>query len=79
MRELHVYGRMIPVGRRNEDRLSAQHRELGSKLLKEAERIGAEELDARKIVVISGVGVRRYYYRRGYAPDGPYVSKRLKR
>jgi len=79
VRELHVYGRMIPVGRRNEDRLSAQHRELGSKLLKEAERIGAEELDARKIVVISGVGVRRYYYRRGYAPDGPYVSKRLKR
>ncbi len=79
VRELHVYGRMTPVGRRSGDKLSAQHRKLGSRLLKEAERIGVEELDARKIVVISGVGVRKYYYRHGYAPDGPYVSKRLKR
>ena len=79
VRELHVYGKMIPVGERNEDDLSAQHKELGSRLLREAERISAEELDARKIVVISGIGVRRYYYRHGYKLDGPYVSKKLTR
>ena len=76
VRELHVCGRMIPVGGSPES-LSAQHAGIGSRLLREAERIGVEELDARKIVVISGIGVRRYYYRHGYKLDGPYVSKRL--
>jgi elongator complex protein 3 len=76
IRELHVCGRMIPVGGSPEN-LSAQHAGIGLRLLREAERIGAEELNARKIVVISGVGVRRYYYRHGYKLDGPYVSKKL--
>lgn len=76
VRELHVYGKMIPVGGSPES-LSAQHIGIGSLLLREAERMSAEELDAKKIVVISGVGVRRYYYRHGYKLEGPYVSKRL--
>lgn len=77
VRELHVYGRMTPVGSKRIDE-SWQHRSYGSKLLAEAERIAAEELDAKKIVVISGIGVRKYYYRHGYKADGPYVSKRLR-
>ena len=76
VRELHVYGKMIPVGGSPEIS-SAQHIGIGSLLLREAERMSAEELDARKIVVISGVGVRRYYYRHGYKLEGPYVSKKL--
>lgn len=79
VRELHVYGRMIPVGERGQEMDVLQHRSFGSKLLNEAERIAAEELDAKKIVVISGIGVRKYYYSRGYVRDGPYVSKRLSR
>ena len=79
VRELHVYGRMIPVGERGQEMDALQHRSFGSKLLNEAERMAAEELDAKKIVVISGVGVRKYYYSRGYVRDGPYVSKRLSR
>jgi len=77
VRELHVYGRMIPVGAKDLSDWTMQHRSYGSRLLAEAERIAVEELDARKIVVISGVGVRKYYYRHGYRRDGPYVSKRL--
>jgi elongator complex protein 3 len=76
VRELHVCGRMIPVNGSPENS-SAQHTGIGSRLLREAERIGAEELDARRIAVISGVGVRRYYYRHRYKPDGPYMSKSL--
>jgi len=79
VRELHVYGKMVPVGRVDSSSIAFQHREIGSRLLGEAERIASEELDARKIVVISGVGVRRYYYKHGYRPDGPYVSKKLGR
>jgi len=32
-------------------------------------------MGGEKILVISGVGVREYYYKRGYTLDGPYVSK----
>ena len=78
VRELHVYGRMLPVGLKEGDGWSWQHRSYGSRLLREAERVAVEELDARKVAVISGVGVRRYYYMRGYRLDGPYVSKRVK-
>lgn len=78
VRELHVYGRMIPVGERDQRTYALQHKSFGSKLLKEAERIAVEELDAKKIVVISGVGARRYYYRHGYVKEGPYVSKSLR-
>ena len=75
VRELHVYGPMAPLGRRVEE--SWQHRGFGTRLLREAERIAREEFDARKILVISGIGVREYYYKRGYRSDGVYVSKPL--
>ncbi len=78
IRELHVYGKMIPVGE-HPIGTSYQHKSYGSRLLREAERIAVEELGARKMVVISGVGVRRYYYFHGYRRDGPYVSKSLRR
>lgn len=78
IRELHVYGKMLPVGSKNgEGGWSWQHRNYGSRLLREAERIALEELDAKKVVVISGIGVRKYYYRHGYRAEGPYVSKLL--
>jgi elongator complex protein 3 len=50
---------------------------LGTMLLEEAERIAKEEFDKNKVVVISGIGVREYYYKRGYEPEGPYVSKKI--
>ncbi len=75
VRELHVYGKMSPVKHKSED--SWQHKGYGSRLLAKAEEIASSELNVKKIVVISGVGVREYYYKRGYVRDGPYVSKRL--
>ncbi|MCS7136508.1 MAG: tRNA uridine(34) 5-carboxymethylaminomethyl modification radical SAM/GNAT enzyme Elp3 [Nitrososphaerota archaeon] len=76
VRELHVYGQMTPVGDEPSDR-SWQHKGFGSKLLSEVERISAEE-GCRKVVVISGVGVREYYYKHGYVKEGPYVTKKLR-
>jgi elongator complex protein 3 len=75
VRELHVYGPMNPldVGIKN----SWQHRGYGKQLLQNAEKIAKEEYDAKKIVVISGVGVKKYYVKQGYSRDGPYVSKIL--
>ncbi len=75
IRELHVYGPMVPVGSRRPD--GWQHRGYGARLIAEAERIAREEYDVRKMLILSGLGVKRYYARFGYRPDGPYVSKPL--
>lgn len=75
VRELHVYGRSLGVGRRREG--SVQHSGLGKRLMREAERVAKEEYDARKLAVISAVGTRPYYKRLGYSLDGPYMSARL--
>ena len=76
VRELHVYGPLVQLGKTPE-RKEWQHRGYGKKLLREAERIAREEFDAKKILVTSGIGVREYYYSLGYRRDGAYVSKYL--
>lgn len=75
VRELHVYGPMNPLSKKID--YGWQHRGYGKKLLSEAEKIAREEFDAKKIIVISGIGVRRYYLKKNYKIDGPYVSKSL--
>ena len=75
VRELHVYGSEVAIGK--DEKGKAQHRGMGRKLLFEAERIAREEFSMNKMVVISGVGAREYYYKLGYAADGVYVSKKI--
>merc|ERR1711874_720374 len=77
VRELHVYGSVVPVSTR--DPTKFQHQGFGTLLMEEAERIAAEEHGSRKISVISGVGTRDYYRKLGYQLDGPYMSKQLVR
>jgi elongator complex protein 3 len=76
VRELHVYGQAVSVGRKERGD-SYQHRGYGMKLLKEAERITKDELGLSKIAIISAVGTRQYYKKLRYQQDGPYVSKVL--
>ena len=45
----------------NNSAISPQHKGLGKKLIKEAEKIANKEFGLKKIAVISGVGVRNYY------------------
>ncbi len=73
IRELHVYGQAVPLGEAGD----IQHRGLGRQLMAEAERIAKEEFSCRKMLVISGIGAREYYYKLGFKKDGPYVSKWL--
>jgi elongator complex protein 3 len=76
IRELHVYGPLVPVGRRIAK--AWQHRGYGEILLAEAERVSKEEYDLEKIFVISALGTKQYYKRYGYNYDGPYQSKILR-
>jgi elongator complex protein 3 len=75
VRELHVYGQLVPVGKHTVG--AWQHRGYGKELLAEAERIARDEFRVKKLLVISALGTRRYYMRLGYGRDGVYVSKRL--
>ncbi|MGQ9468236.1 MAG: tRNA uridine(34) 5-carboxymethylaminomethyl modification radical SAM/GNAT enzyme Elp3 [Nitrososphaerales archaeon] len=75
VRELHVYGNMVPIGKRYDD--SYQHKGFGAKLMNEAERIAREEFNARKMIVMSAIGTREYYRRLGYEKEGPYMVKLL--
>ena len=76
VRELHVYGPAVPVG--EHDASSWQHKGHGISLLKEAERLSAQEYDVRKILVLSALGTKDYYSRVGYGQDGPYMSRCLR-
>ena len=75
VRELKVVGREVPIGKSS--RTGIQHKGIGKALLREAERIAREDYDCRKLLVLSGVGVRQYYRRLGYRKEGFYMSKRL--
>lgn len=76
VRELHVYGSVVPVSSR--DPTKFQHQGFGMLLMEEAERIAREEHGSGKIAVISGVGTRNYYRKIGYRLQGPYMVKTLK-
>jgi elongator complex protein 3 len=75
VRELHVYGPLVPVG--SHSAKAWQHKGYGSILLSEAERISCEDYDLKKLLVISALGTKQYYKRFGFERDGVYVSKML--
>jgi len=59
IRELHVYGPALALGSHGK----IQHSGLGGRLIKEAIRLAA---GYRQLSVISAVGTREYYRRRGF-------------
>lgn len=73
IRELHVYGELVPIG----SEIKVQHRGLGKILIKKAEEI-AKEARVDRIAVISGVGVRGYYRKLGYRLYNSYLIKKIK-
>ena len=77
IRELHTYGEAVTLFI-DRDSKHTQHRGLGKLLVKEAERIAQKEFGARRIAVISGVGVRGYYAKLGYKLRDTYMVKNLK-
>jgi elongator complex protein 3 len=69
IRELHVYGQTIAVNK-GTNSTSSQHLGFGTRLLQKAEEIAIQN-GYTKIAVISGVGVKEYYRKRGFY-DGKY-------
>jgi elongator complex protein 3 len=73
IRELHTYGRHIAVGKEG---TQSQHRGYGRKLIEKSETI-AREQGYKKLVVISGIGVRDYYRKLGFKLEDTYMVKYL--
>ncbi|MFA6995539.1 MAG: tRNA uridine(34) 5-carboxymethylaminomethyl modification radical SAM/GNAT enzyme Elp3 [Patescibacteria group bacterium] len=72
IRELHVYGELVSIGKSKK----IQHSGLGTELLVFAEKI-AKENKCANISIISGVGVRGYYKKFGYKLLKSYMVKKL--
>lgn len=74
IREVHVYGEVVGIGK--EERGVAQHIGIGSELIKKAEEIAKEQYFG-KISVISSIGTRNYYKKKGYKLIHYYQVKKL--
>jgi elongator complex protein 3 len=72
IRELHVYGKSLKLGKSG----AVQHSGLGKQLIEEAEKI-AKKNKCGKIQIISGVGVRQYYKKLGYKLEKEEMVKFL--
>ena len=75
IRELHVYGNMVSLFKfGNKKKSKTQHSGFGKRLMKKAEEIAFSQ-GYKKIVVISGIGVKNYYRKLGYYSEGTYMVK----
>ncbi|MFH1749905.1 MAG: tRNA uridine(34) 5-carboxymethylaminomethyl modification radical SAM/GNAT enzyme Elp3 [bacterium] len=76
IREIRTYGQQIPFS--NKSKNAIQHKGLGKEILKQAERIAFDEFDVKKMIVISGIGVRDYFRKLGYKLSDTYMVKNIK-
>jgi elongator complex protein 3 len=74
IREVHVYGKVLGLGK--ESKGESQHLGLGKSLIEEAEKISKENA-FKKISVISAIGTREYYEKRGFKRGELYMNKGL--
>jgi elongator complex protein 3 len=72
IREVHVYGGSLGLGRRADGK--AQHIGLGRRLIERAEAL-AQQAGLSDLAVISAVGTRAYYRGLGFT-DGPFYQHR---
>lgn len=74
IREVHVYGASVEIGKSEKNK--AQHIGLGTSLMEKAEKL-AKENGFKKISVISAIGTREYYSKKGYMQNKLYQIKKL--
>jgi len=77
VREVKVVGELVPKDKKPSSNTQLQHRGFGKLLMENAEKIALEDFGANKLAVISGIGVRTWFYLKNFKPDGVYVSKVL--
>lgn len=77
VRELKVYGKVIPHFIKKDIKKKTQHNGFGKRLMKMAETISKRN-HYRRISVINGIGTEEYYVNKlGYKTNGYFVSKKI--
>lgn len=77
LRELHVYSSNVVKIGGQAPKTEVQHKGLGKKLMLKAEEL-AKQHNKSEMIVISGLGVKRYYENKlDYQEKGPYMFKKL--
>ncbi len=71
IREVHVYGQVVGIGQKQDGK--SQHLGLGTKLMQKAKEISREK-GFDQIAVISAIGTREYYKKKGFKPGDLYMS-----
>jgi len=74
IREVQTFGEVVPIGKR---KIAPQHRGLGKKLIKEAEKVTKNEFGLKKMAIIAGVGVRDYFKKMGYKLKDTYMVRKI--
>lgn len=74
IREVQTFGEVVPIGVK---KIAPQHRGLGKKLVKEAEKIVKKEFNLNRVAVISGIGARRYFRELGYKLKNSYMILKI--
>lgn len=74
IREIHVYGRAIKIGGKNKKH--AQHFGFGTKLIEEAKK-RAKQVGYDKLAVISAIGTKGYYRKKGFIDGDLYQTMEL--
>ncbi|MBN1167272.1 MAG: tRNA uridine(34) 5-carboxymethylaminomethyl modification radical SAM/GNAT enzyme Elp3 [Methanospirillaceae archaeon] len=78
VRELHVYGTIVPIGKTGCNAgFEMQHKGHGEAVLGEAQ-IQARDAGYDRLAIMAGIGTRPYYRRLGYERAGPYMVRNLK-
>ena len=88
IREIQTFGLQLPISESGRGvtsttptialTISPQHKGLGKKLVKQAEKIAKQEFGIKKMAVISGIGAREYYKKKlGYKLQDTYMTKKL--
>jgi len=71
IREVHVYGKAVAIGDKDDGK--AQHLGLGTELLEKAKEL-SKNAGYQKISVISAIGTKEYYRKKGFSDDGLYQA-----
>jgi len=74
IREVHIYGQVVGIGKKSEGK--SQHLGLGTKLLEVAKGI-ARESNYTSLSVISAIGTRGYYQKKGFVLKDLYMHCNL--
>ena len=74
IRELHVYGNVVPVGYKKAR--DSQHKGFGRRMMLLAEQ-KARERGCSSMAVISGIGVTEYYKKLGYTEIDTFMIKKF--